>query len=253
VAFGEDISELKHGRIAMLVASVLTVNFHPFRSGASWMFEADRFLGEWDPLNFLPSDPTSGWQPTASFFGVGAAPAAPQPAVFFVAASSSTRLRTASTTAALFIHPGAGQTTTLKPPEQIDPFNPFDASDEDPMHGHDIAADHLTTEHLDVLARLASKLKHMRLEDIEQVFVIGLSDRELELQVMTCEEEECVSVLVPVEFIMPCSMGDEGDYEECVLDNLLKLDENLEPDPEEEGARPSARYVRNDLQRAENL
>jgi hypothetical protein len=30
----------------------------------------------------------------------------------------------------------------------------------------------------------------------------------------------------------------------------MKLDENLEPDPEEECARPSARYVKNDLQRS---
>ena len=109
----------------------------------------------------------------------------------------------ASTATALFVHPGAGNTATLKPPV-IDPFNPFGAPAEDPMHGHEIAASHLTTDHLDVLARLASKLKHMRLEDIEQVVVIGLSDHDLELQVMTCEDEECVSVLVPVEYIAPC-------------------------------------------------
>jgi len=89
VAFGEDISELKHGRIATLAALGFPVNVHPFRMGASWMFEADRVLGEWDPLNFLPSDPTAECQPMATFFGVGVAPAAPQPAVFFVAASSS--------------------------------------------------------------------------------------------------------------------------------------------------------------------
>ena len=140
----------------------------------------------------------------------------------------------------------------LKPPV-IDPFNPFGTPAEDPMHGHAVAASHLTTDHLDVLARLASKLKHMRLEDIEQVIVIGLSDHDLELQVMTCEDEECVSVLVPVEFIAPCCQADEEGYEECVLDNLMKLDENLEPDPEEECARPSARYVRNDLQRSGEL
>ena len=55
---------------------------------------------------------------------------------------------------------------------------------------------------------------------------------------------------MPVEFIAPCCQADEEGYEECVLDNLMKLDENLEPDPEEECARPSARYVRNDLQRS---
>jgi hypothetical protein len=89
VAFGEDISELKHGRIATLATLGFPVNVHPFRMGASWMFEADRVLGEWDPLNFLPFDATAECQPMATFFGVGAAPAAPQPAVFFVAASSS--------------------------------------------------------------------------------------------------------------------------------------------------------------------
>jgi hypothetical protein len=89
VAFGEDISELKHGRIATLAALGFPVNVHPFRMGASWMFEADRVLGEWDPLNSLPSDATAECQPPATFFGVGASPAAPQPAVFFVAASSS--------------------------------------------------------------------------------------------------------------------------------------------------------------------
>jgi hypothetical protein len=168
-----------------------------------------------------------------------------------MAATTLVRLLTAaalSIATALFVHPGAGQTTTLKPPVAIDPFNPFGTPDADPMHGHDIAASHLTTEHLDVLARLASKLKHMRLEDIEQVIVIGLSDHDLELQVMACEVEECVSVLVPVEFIAPCCQADEAGFEECVLDNLMKLDENLVPE-EEECARPSARYVRNDLQR----
>ena len=118
-----------------------------------------------------------------------------------------------ATATALFVHPGAGNTATLKPPV-IDPFNPFGGPAEDPMHGHEIAASHLPTDHLDVLARLASKLKHMRLEDIEQVVVIGLSDHDLELQVMTCEDEECVSVLVPVEFIAPCCQADEEGYEE---------------------------------------
>ena len=94
----------------------------------------------------------------------------------------------ASTATALFVHPGAGNTATLKPPV-IDPFNPFGTPAEDPMHGHSVAASHLTTDHLDVLARLASKLKHMRLEDIEQVVVIGLSDHDLELQVMTCSSK----------------------------------------------------------------
>merc|ERR1719327_1225220 len=89
VAFGEDISELKHGRIATLATLGFPLNVHPFRMGASWMFEADRVLGEWDPLNFLPSDPSAECQPMATFFGVGVSPAAPQPAVFFVAASSS--------------------------------------------------------------------------------------------------------------------------------------------------------------------
>ena len=69
----------------------------------------------------------------------------------------------------------------------------------------------------------------------------------------SCEDEEGVSVLVPGEFIAPCCQADEEGYEECVLDNLMRLDENLEPDPEEECARPSARYVRNDLQRSGEL
>ena len=84
-------------------------------------------------------------------------------------AAALLRLAACATLAtALFVHPGAGNTATLKPPV-IDPFNPFGTPAEDPMHGHAVAASHLTTDHLDVLARLASKLKHMRLEDIEQV------------------------------------------------------------------------------------
>ena len=61
----------------------------------------------------------------------------------------------ASTATALFVHPGAGNTATLKPPV-IDPFNPFGTPAEDPMHGHSVAASHLTTDHLDVLARLVT-------------------------------------------------------------------------------------------------
>ena len=39
---------------------------------------------------------------------------------------------------------------------------------------------------------------------------------------MTCEDEECVSVLVPVEFIAPCCQADEEGDEECVLDNIYE-------------------------------
>ena len=66
----------------------------------------------------------------------------------------------------------------------------------------------MTTDHVAVLARLAAKLKHMRLQDIEEVTVIGLSESEVELQVMTCEDEECVvGALQPVD----AQPGDEDE------------------------------------------
>mmetsp|Transcript_2086 Transcript_2086/g.6203 ORF Transcript_2086/g.6203 Transcript_2086/m.6203 type:complete len:209 (-) Transcript_2086:63-689(-) len=163
---------------------------------------------------------------------------------------------------ALYVHPGAGQRTVLKPPPQpIDPFNPFGApppDDDGPMHGHDAVGEHLTTDHLAILARLAARMKHMQLEDIEQVVVIGLSETELELQVMACEDEECISVLVPVEFIAPCCQADDDGYEECVMDNLLTLDGRLAAEEAAEQAKaapapPSAKYMTYGLPEQENV
>lgn len=83
-----------------------------------------------------------------------------------------------------------------------------------------VAAD-LTTNHMATLARLASNLKNIRLEDIEEVVVTVCDGTHLELQVMTCEDDGCACVLVPVAFADACDDG--ADFEECVVDNVARL------------------------------
>ena len=84
----------------------------------------------------------------------------------------------------------------------------------------------LRTAHMASLARLASNLKNIRIEDIEEVFVTAVDGVHIDIQVMTCEDDGCVSVLVPITFPERCDEGAD-DFEECVVENVLRLDAGL--------------------------
>jgi len=83
----------------------------------------------------------------------------------------------------------------------------------------------LTRDHMATLARLVSSLKGIQLGDIEEVIVTRVDESSLELQVLTCEDDGCVMVLVPVAFARPCD--DPDSFEECVLSNVQRLDASL--------------------------
>ena len=107
-------------------------------------------------------------------------------------------------------------------------------------------AESLRDAHMATLARLASNLKNVKLEDIEEVFVTDVYPDHVKIQVMTCEADGCVSLLVPIEFQRRC---DEGDgFDECVIENVVRLDAALMNDAAARAAAPArparrARYV----------
>jgi len=83
-------------------------------------------------------------------------------------------------------------------------------------------------EKIGKLARLAVAFsppgQALKLKDLEQVEVVSLDQNHIEIAAIICEDD-CVSVLVPINF--PHSCGMEG-LEECVLHELDELDEAAE-------------------------
>lgn len=81
-------------------------------------------------------------------------------------------------------------------------------------------------EKLCALAKLAVAFsppeRQLSLKDILNVRVVNIDGSRIELVAELCEVDGCVSLFVPVEFPNYC--GSDG-MEECVLDNLSKLEE----------------------------
>lgn len=83
-------------------------------------------------------------------------------------------------------------------------------------------------EKIATLARLAvahCSDSSLSLESIHDVYVTNVDNTHIEISVSVCDDESCVTVLVPVEFLNPCSASDGSDMISCVLDNILNLDE----------------------------
>ena len=59
------------------------------------------------------------------------------------------------------------------------------------------------------------------LSDIENVEIICVDERHLEMSTAVCEEDGCVTIFVPISFPKDCG---SDDMEECVLDNIFELD-----------------------------
>ena len=88
-------------------------------------------------------------------------------------------------------------------------------------------ASFLSNEQKDRLARLAVAFsppgRDLSLKDIAAVEVIQLDDHHMDIASLVCEEDECVSVSVPVDFPTDCGQSDA--MEECLLSNISELDE----------------------------
>eukprot|EP00521_Asterionellopsis_glacialis_P007732 CAMPEP_0195282938 /NCGR_PEP_ID=MMETSP0707-20130614/1648_1 /TAXON_ID=33640 /ORGANISM="Asterionellopsis glacialis, Strain CCMP134" /LENGTH=339 /DNA_ID=CAMNT_0040342017 /DNA_START=81 /DNA_END=1100 /DNA_ORIENTATION=- len=83
------------------------------------------------------------------------------------------------------------------------------------------------------LARLACAFspsdKTLDLKDIEHVHLVCVSEKHIEIEAVLCEDHNCVSLFVPIEFPHDCGQNVPDTYlEKCVLDNLEYLDVEAE-------------------------
>jgi len=88
------------------------------------------------------------------------------------------------------------------------------------------ASQRLQVDCLDSLSRLAAKFSNVKLQTINQISVSEITESSVQLQVVSCENDSCVSLLVPLEFPNRCN-PDSADFDECVINNVYKLDESL--------------------------
>ena len=83
-------------------------------------------------------------------------------------------------------------------------------------------------ERIATLARLAAtncQDSSLILENIRDVHVVAVDSEHIEISAIMCDDESCVTVLVPVRFLNPCNMVDDSGLTECILENILDLDE----------------------------
>ena len=78
-------------------------------------------------------------------------------------------------------------------------------------------------ENASILARIASAFSPqgytIDLANIRDVRCICIDDKHLEIEVMVCDDHECSSLLVPVDFPEECNLEDE----ECIMNNVYNL------------------------------
>jgi len=89
-------------------------------------------------------------------------------------------------------------------------------------------------EKVGTLARLACAFapsdKALNLQDIEHVHIVCVTETHIEIEAVLCEDHNCVSLFVPIEFPHDCGQNVPDTYlEKCVLDNLQYLDGEAEP------------------------
>jgi len=82
------------------------------------------------------------------------------------------------------------------------------------------------------LARLAAKHApdaghNLDVTAIEQISIIGCTDYKCDIEAVVCEDDGCVSLSVPVGLLNPCDQGDDSGYDDCVMENLERLDQTL--------------------------
>jgi len=73
----------------------------------------------------------------------------------------------------------------------------------------------------------------IEIEHIHHINVLSVDNHHIEIEAFVCDDsEQCVNVLVPIEFIQECATGED---EECILSNLDELDHQAEVKIEEIG------------------
>lgn len=103
----------------------------------------------------------------------------------------------------------------------------FDVSKELPLSSHHLA-DRLThnPDNASTLARIASAFSPpghiVDLANIDHVRCLHVDNTHLEIEAVVCDNHECSSLLIPVNFPKECNL--EYGLEECVLKNVQDLD-----------------------------
>ncbi len=94
--------------------------------------------------------------------------------------------------------------------------------------------DTLLLHNMDKIARLAVAFsppnQPIKLEDINQIHIINVTNRYIEISVVVCDESQCVTLLVPISFRHDCSTSCSSSYscsnssDQCILDSIFELD-----------------------------
>lgn len=93
---------------------------------------------------------------------------------------------------------------------------------------------HSDTYRISRLAKLAVAFSppstQLALQDIEHVGVVCVDEHHIELEAVICEDEGCLTVLVPLSYPTTCDdvSNEETQMEECVLANIDSLSEDAE-------------------------
>mmetsp|Transcript_5646 Transcript_5646/g.13002 ORF Transcript_5646/g.13002 Transcript_5646/m.13002 type:complete len:391 (+) Transcript_5646:244-1416(+) len=84
----------------------------------------------------------------------------------------------------------------------------------------------LNHDHKAELARIVATQSSLKLSAIEQVHANEVAEDHVEIQAMSCavEDGQCVGLDINVPLPHPCNgFENEGDFEECVLENIAEL------------------------------
>lgn len=84
-------------------------------------------------------------------------------------------------------------------------------------------SERLRVECLDSLSRLGSRLSHVEISTIKDVRIVSVEEEAVKVELVSCEDDRCVSLLVPLAFPVRCEMNAEG-FDECVIGNVRRLD-----------------------------
>jgi hypothetical protein len=128
---------------------------------------------------------------------------------------------------------------------------------------HQDLADKLSSKHQAALGHLASAFSpaghDIRLEQINSVRCSSVDNKHIEIEAILCDDLECNSLLVPVDFPKECLMGDDGGsdsltVEDCVIENIDVLEREGETALSQHNAAEKLEHVHYEtLQSAEAL
>lgn len=126
--------------------------------------------------------------------------------------------------ACAFVPLGQKKKVPLAPPTKAMIFGDYSEEEYDQQLG---LKDTLSRDQMGALARLAAAFSPnaLQLKQIEHVNVLVVDNQHLDIEAVVCEDDGCVTLLIPVQFPSPCD-DNNGGMDECVIDNLLMLDDH---------------------------